>query len=64
MAQPQLDVLSVGDVVTDAFIRLLDKEEKVEHERNGEGWLFHSAPRYLLIIPKSSPESAMPLTPR
>jgi ribokinase len=39
MAQPQLDVLSVGDVVTDAFIRLLDKEEKVEHERNGETWL-------------------------
>ncbi len=39
MAQPQLDVLSVGDVVTDAFIRLLDKEEKIEHERNGETWL-------------------------
>jgi ribokinase len=39
MAQKQIDVLSVGDVVTDAFIRLLDKEEKVEHEKNGETWL-------------------------
>jgi len=35
MSQKQLDVLSVGDVVTDAFIKLLDKEEKVEHERDG-----------------------------
>lgn len=39
MAEKQLDVLSVGDVVTDAFIKLLDKEEKVEHEKNGEMWL-------------------------
>jgi ribokinase len=39
MARQQLDVLSVGDVVTDAFVRLLDKEEKVEHERNGQTWL-------------------------
>jgi sugar/nucleoside kinase (ribokinase family) len=39
MAQSQLDILSVGDVVTDAFIKLLDKEEKVEHEKNGETWL-------------------------
>jgi ribokinase len=39
MAQKQLDVLSVGDVVTDAFIKLLDKEERVEHEKNGETWL-------------------------
>jgi sugar/nucleoside kinase (ribokinase family) len=39
MAQPQLDVLSVGDVVIDAFIKLLDKEEKVEHEKNGDTWL-------------------------
>ena len=38
MAQKQLDVLSVGDVVTDAFIKLLDKEEKVEHQKDGE-WL-------------------------
>jgi ribokinase len=29
----------VGDVVTDAFIRLLDKEEKVEHEKDGSTWL-------------------------
>ena len=29
MAQSQLDVLSVGDVVTDAFIKLLDNEAKV-----------------------------------
>lgn len=39
MAQAQLDVLSVGDVVIDDFIRLLDKEEKVEHEKNGDTWL-------------------------
>lgn len=39
MSQPQLDILSVGDVVTDAFIKLLDKEEKVEHERDGSIWL-------------------------
>ena len=39
MSQHQLDILSVGDVVTDAFIKLLDKEEKVEHERNGDMWL-------------------------
>lgn len=29
----------MGDVVTDAFIRLLDKEEKVEHDKNGDQWL-------------------------
>lgn len=29
----------MGDVVTDAFIKLLDKEEKVEHERDGSSWL-------------------------
>jgi hypothetical protein len=39
MAEKQLDVLSVGDVVTDAFIKLLDKEEKVEHEKDGSTWL-------------------------
>jgi sugar/nucleoside kinase (ribokinase family) len=39
MAQKQLDVLSVGDVVTDAFIKLLDKEERVEHEKDGQTWL-------------------------
>ncbi len=39
MSQPQLDILSVGDVVTDAFIKLIVKEEKLEHERNGETWL-------------------------
>jgi ribokinase len=39
MTQKQLDVLSVGDVVTDAFIKLFDKEERVEHEKNGETWL-------------------------
>jgi ribokinase len=39
MAEKQLDVLAVGDVVTDAFIRLLPKEEKVEHERDGSTWL-------------------------
>lgn len=39
MAQKQLDVLSVGDVVIDAFIRLFDKEEKVEHDKDGDLWL-------------------------
>jgi hypothetical protein len=39
MAEKQLDVLAVGDVVTDAFIKLLDKEEKVEHEKDGSTWL-------------------------
>ncbi|MBX4191039.1 hypothetical protein KW794_03040, partial [Candidatus Saccharibacteria bacterium] len=35
MAQKQIDVLSVGDVVTDAFIKLLDDEAKVEKTENG-----------------------------
>jgi sugar/nucleoside kinase (ribokinase family) len=35
MAQPQLDVLSVGDVVTDAFIKLIDTEAKVEKTDKG-----------------------------
>jgi ribokinase len=35
----QIDVLSLGDIVTDDFIKLLDNEEKVEHERNGALWL-------------------------
>jgi sugar/nucleoside kinase (ribokinase family) len=35
MAQPQLDVLSVGDVVTDAFIKLFDDEAKVEKTDDG-----------------------------
>jgi sugar/nucleoside kinase (ribokinase family) len=39
MSQKQLDVLSVGDVVTDAFIKLLDKEERVEHMKDGSEWL-------------------------
>ncbi len=33
------DVLSIGDIVTDAFIKLYDKEEKVEHEKDGSTWL-------------------------
>lgn len=32
MAQKQLDVLSVGDVVTDAFIKLLDDQEHIEND--------------------------------
>lgn len=39
MAQKQLDVLSVGDVVIDDFIKLIDKEEKVEHQKDGGEWL-------------------------
>lgn len=35
----KLQVLSVGDMVTDAFIKLLDKEERVEHEKDGDVWL-------------------------
>jgi len=35
MAQKQLDVLSVGDVVTDAFIKLLDNQAKVEKTEKG-----------------------------
>jgi ribokinase len=35
MAQTQIDVLSVGDVVTDAFIKLLDDEAKVEKDKDG-----------------------------
>jgi ribokinase len=35
----QFDIVSIGDVVTDAFIKLFDDEEKVIHEKNGETWL-------------------------
>lgn len=35
MAELRLDVLSVGDVVTDAFIKLLDDEAKVEKSETG-----------------------------
>jgi ribokinase len=35
MTQKQLDVLSVGDVVTDAFIKLLDDEAKVVKTEKG-----------------------------
>src|SRR5579859_2205528 len=35
MAQKQLDVLAVGDVVTDAFIKLFDDDERVEHRDDG-----------------------------
>src|SRR5271156_2821215 len=38
MAQKQLDVLSVGDVVTDAFIKLFDESERVEKRPDGT-WL-------------------------
>jgi ribokinase len=36
MAEKQLDVLAVGDVVTDAFIRLLPDQEKVEIGKDGQ----------------------------
>jgi len=39
MSKSQLEMLAVGDVVTDDFIKLLDKEERVEHEKNGDLWL-------------------------
>jgi ribokinase len=35
MAQSQIDVLSVGDVVTDAFIRLQADQEKIELGKDG-----------------------------
>lgn len=38
MAESQLDILSVGDVVTDAFIKLFDEDERVE-KRNDGNWL-------------------------
>lgn len=36
-AQP--DIISIGDIVTDDFIELLEKEERVEHEKDGSEWL-------------------------
>lgn len=36
MTQKQLDVLSVGDVVTDAFIKLLPDQERVEYGKDGQ----------------------------
>ena len=36
MSQPQLDVLSVGDVVTDAFIKLQTDQEKIEKDKDGK----------------------------
>lgn len=38
MAESRLDVLSVGDVVIDAFIKLFDESERVEHRDDGT-WL-------------------------
>ncbi len=38
MIEKQLDILAVGDVVTDAFIRLLDEDERVEKRPDGN-WL-------------------------
>lgn len=35
MSQKQLEILAVGDVVTDAFIKLLDDDERVEHRDDG-----------------------------
>ncbi len=37
--QELFDVISIGDIVTDDFIDLLEKEEKVEHEKDGKTWL-------------------------
>ncbi len=35
----QIDILSVGDVVTDIFIKLLDDEAQVQKDSSGESWL-------------------------
>lgn len=39
MAQKQIDILAVGDVVTDAFIKLLDDEARVIKDKNDNPWL-------------------------
>ncbi|MBI2592143.1 carbohydrate kinase family protein [Candidatus Saccharibacteria bacterium] len=39
MSQKQLDVLAVGDVVTDVFIKLLKDEVKVIKDKNDSPWL-------------------------
>jgi ribokinase len=38
-AMHQFDILSIGDVVTDAFIKLFDDEEKVVSDEQGNKWL-------------------------
>src|SRR5690242_16152929 len=38
MSETKIDVLSVGDVVIDAFIKLFDEEERVEKRPDGN-WL-------------------------
>ena len=35
----QPDIISIGDIVTDDFIELLEREEKVEHQKDGSTWL-------------------------
>lgn len=35
MADHQLDVLAIGDVVTDAFVKLEDDQARIDHEENG-----------------------------
>ncbi|HSX32576.1 MAG TPA: carbohydrate kinase family protein [Candidatus Saccharimonadales bacterium] len=35
----QFDIISIGDVVTDAFIRLLEDEAKVVTDNHGDEWL-------------------------
>ena len=35
----QIDILSVGDVVTDAFIKLLDDQAQVKEDAKGNPWL-------------------------
>ena len=64
MAESKLDVLAVGDVVIDAFIKLLDVQEKIEYGKDGQPDLsIPSEPRFLTTIPKSCQPSATPPTP-
>jgi sugar/nucleoside kinase (ribokinase family) len=35
----QIDILSVGDVVTDAFIKLLDDQAQIQQDEEGNPWL-------------------------
>lgn len=35
----QFDILSIGDVVTDAFIKLIDNQAHVVENKNGDKWL-------------------------
>lgn len=39
MQHQQFDILAIGDIVTDAFIKLIDREEKIIREKDGDVYL-------------------------